>query len=786
MSDDDDWFSDNQEDKTLIGRTDVIQLALKSANIQSNGSRKNLTNNLIANKSIKVEPKQPSSPSNVYTMYKKDSIIKLDSTPTNKLSVKGPNQANSSSMLIVRNNSPVTGRKPVVSSSIYKNSVTPGKVTIKPDGTQIIQEMHVITNKSSPTKPGANVKTNMKNEPIKIQPRPDSNQLQQQYQLVTAIQNPVNVQAQRSLPTTTTTAQTKTIGVGQRSDTGNQRPLLPKITSTGRFTISTTTTQAQSNMRSLQQPQYRQGLGQSSTLPQQQQQRTTVQKRVTTIVPTSTLSGSSVHQPKPKVTIPNSQSVKNKLFPSPAMGQVQNKVSPKVTPTGRSQTTLTTTQQKMMVKKKIFTEAGTVQKSLGRSPSVKSSSTVRAKPNTLVNKPKESKLAVTDGLHMEFHEVGESEESGCEAELELPTSENVQSSSARHESPPPQMSLCPHTGQLIGPDGKPIEPVHQEPEPESSEPTPMAIVVASEAVVSGTATIGVDGIITSNSTNKTNELVLPNLESFSDGAGGIVSVEMSPGGTTGVILQTNEASSTSGTVPGPDMPSLDDSSVEIQTSAGQVIVNVVPLPASETMSSTDNTIITTLAEATTPLPPTTTTATTTEQSSDILTGSFDIAMLMPKQETITPTITSSDINTEVGSIKLEENGGVMTITGDNGVSYQVAGQSENGQTLLLAQSGDGEQQYVYALTTDQDVPDEDGQVMTFDQAMAHLLPDQVGSQFYVKEDGTETTMETSDVTNPDNQQLVIYNTNAVEDNGDNQLVANVISSEEPNEGNFFI
>lgn len=46
---------------------------------------------------------------------------------------------------------------------------------------------------------------------------------------------------------------------------------------------------------------------------------------------------------------------------------------------------------------------------------------------------------------------------------------------------------------------------------------------------------------------------------------------------------------------------------------------------------------------------------------------------------------------------------IQFVTGEDGTIYQVAGKNEQGQTILIAQGADGEQQCVYVAADDQDL-----------------------------------------------------------------------------------
>lgn len=61
----------------------------------------------------------------------------------------------------------------------------------------------------------------------------------------------------------------------------------------------------------------------------------------------------------------------------------------------------------------------------------------------------------------------------------------------------------------------------------------------------------------------------------------------------------------------------------------------------------------------------------------------------------------------------EDASNLVTITGEDGVVYQVTGQAEDGQTLLVTRDADGEQQCVYVTTEQQG---DEGSVLTLDRS----------------------------------------------------------------------
>ncbi|XP_032452269.1 uncharacterized protein LOC100114613 isoform X7 [Nasonia vitripennis] len=718
-SGDDDWTAESEEDKVVMGRSDVIQRAFSRANAQSNGSNRSsgpmtgtdLANSMLANKNIvntKATNAQPQS--NVYIVHRKDGIIKLDSSPTNKISVKGPNQSANSGVLMVQNRDGVM-RKQIVSA---------------------------------------------------------------------AVPSPLGIQTQR-----VTSAVRPT---GQRTADG--RPLLPRPAGIRSSTPSSSNVVSITQTRTpIRAPPPKQIIQQKRTTP------------TSTIVQVS--SPNTLTSIKPKITVMNQQGkVIQKTVVSPAQA---TRPIIKTTPVSRNQSLITPQQKMMMARRKVAEQAGVLAKSGARGGSTTAArGGARPKgrlPDTTstANKPKESKLAETDGLHMEFHEI-ESEESSSEGEPDFPPVPAEPAQPAEPDSPPRQFTLCPHTGRIIGPDGEPLDQPEPEPEP-APAPTPMAIVQVS---ATGT-TVTADGIITSSSNANDNsaELVLPNLDSLTDATGGIVRVEMSPGGTTGTIVQANDPTpitlNAGVVVPGPDLPCLDDPSIEVQTtSTGGVVVNVPPIAMPETTAVTTTTVGVVPTVPATAVVTTATTTTTAEPTGLEAIPSTETAILpdVTKEEMITGSteIATTEATTAGTNVKMEESGGLVTITGDDGVVYQVTGQAEDGQTLLVTRGPDGEQQCVYVTTEQQ--AGEDGSVLTLDhavaEAVAQLMPDQVNltPQFYVKE-GTDGTVEGAEVGTADNQQMVMSimdSTNTVvatgQEDSENQaqVVAQVIQADEPTPG----
>ncbi|CAK9829183.1 Chromodomain Y-like protein 2 [Anthophora retusa] len=748
---DEDWTGESEEER-LLGRSDVIQRAFNRANAQSNGSNRasgsstdlatslglqspegaksNQPPVLVANAKgvVKVDPKQmPNLTSGVYVMSRKDGIIKLDSSPSGKLAVKGSPTTQGVLMVQNRDNTNVV-RKQVISAS-QSNSVTPVKVVSKMDGSQVVTQMKVVS-KPVTSKTGGTQKT----EPIKIQPKPDPTQLPQIH-VVTAVPAPITLQ-----PRISTGIRPGPV-TGQRS--ADSRPLLPRPPL--RATTPTSVLGIGSTIRTpVRAPAPRQ--------VQSQQTRQVLQKRTTAVTTQSnSVSPGNVTQIRPKFTVLSSQP--KQVVKSGTSPVQQAKQSPK-TPVGKPQSLLSPQQKLLMAKRKAQEAAGII-KPGGRGLLAGARATVGRGRGKLAdtpassapgNKPKESKLADGDGLHMEFHEVG-SEESSSEGEPELAPPEADTIATTEPDSPPRPFTLCPLTGRIIGPDGEPVEqPAEQEPEPESTG-TPLSTV---KTTTTTSESIDV------NATSTTTELVLPSLDSLTEG-GGIMRVEMSPGGTTGTIVQTSEPAQinlTNVSVPAPDLPCLDDTAPAVATPS-----TTTTTPLTEATPASDSSIAAGL---------TTATVTSTSTIAIASTDGVKAEEKIPEERKVA-----------------EDTSNLVTITGEDGVVYQVAGQAEDGQTLLVTRDADGEQQCVYVTTEQQG---DEGSVLTLDhavaEAVAQLIPDQVNlaSQFYVKEGGAESTENSMVMSIMDNTNTTDVTEGQEDGDGHGQVVAQVVQAEEPTPG----
>ncbi|XP_043272119.1 uncharacterized protein Chro isoform X2 [Venturia canescens] len=816
---DDDWTAESEEDR-IMGRSDVIQRAFNRANVQSNGSNRVVSGGgdlasslglqspeapkmgqspvLVANAKgvVKVDPKQmPNLTSGVYVMSRKDGIIKLDSSPGAKLAVKGATSASPQGVLMVQNRTDTINtvvRKQILATS-QANSITPVKVVQKPDGSQVVTQMKVVTKnvtKAPTAQSRGGLVMQQKPEPIKIQPKPDVNQQIQQIHVVTAVPAP-GVGISPRLQTSTTTTIRPNTGAIQRNQDASRgllsRPALRGATPTSVLGMGATRTMVRATTP--KGPQ-------AATTPLVRQ---TLTKRVsgspqgerTTL---TSPQASAPPQIRPKVTVLTAQSA---LSQKPVTSPIVPKQSPK-NQAGKPQSLLSPQQKLLMAKRKAQEAVGLVKSgnrgllagaraaqarggrgkpltSTGQPGTPTSLAAAALNQGNNTNKPKESKLVEGDSLHMEFHEVGSEESSNSDAEPDIPPQEVDNVVNKQPESPPRPFTLCPLTGRIIGPDGEPME-TQAEPEVAAQTPsTTTSIIDTSQASITTTVAPSLQEKEATNSTNvDTNaELVLPSLDALTDAAG-IMRVEMSPGGTTGTIVQSNEATPMNldaVAVSTTELPCLDDSE-PCETNNPIIATNENVSLAETTATSTETTASSIVTSANLP-------------------GNVDKPQEQPMETTTTtPTAVQPPTNPEEEKFDQErrnaaesEASNLVTITGEDGVVYQVAGHAEDGQTLLVTRSGDGEQSCVYVTTEQQN---DDGSVLTLDhavaEAVAQLIPDQVNlaPQFYVKEAETE---------NNENQMVMSImdgssgNVATQEDpDGQAQVVAQVVQADEPTPG----
>lgn len=116
---------------------------------------------------------------------------------------------------------------------------------------------------------------------------------------------------------------------------------------------------------------------------------------------------------------------------------------------------------------------------------------------------------------------------------------------------------------------------------------------------------------------------------------------------------------------------------------------------------------------------------------------------------------------ELSSISLNESETPLLITGEDGTIYQVAGQNEDGQTILIAQDADGQQQCLL---------------------VASESTSELGEQAAVSAP-TMVTTETQDQQMEDQSAL---NAEQESDNAeDSQIVAQIVSAQPPSPGIYF-
>lgn len=768
----------------MVGRSDVIQRAFNRANAQSNGANRTVVTGsdlatslglqspegpktgqspvLVANAKgvVKVDPKQmPNLTSGVYVMSRKDGIIKLDSSPGGKIGVKG-SPGGAGGVLMVQNRAETVGtvvRKQVLAAS-QGNSITPVKVVSKPDGSQVVTQMKVIS-KTVQSKPVRGGILAQKAEPIKIQPKPDPSQMQQIH-VVTAVPAPLGLQPRMA---TTTTIRPNTPAT--RNPDG--RPLLPRPPLRG---AAPTSVLGMGATRAPVRAATPRGGLQASGTPRQ-----VLQKRVVASPQSSTSpQNPTINQLRPKTTILSSQTAQpgQKLGVSP----VQSKQSPKTT-LGKPQSLLSPQQKLLMAKRKAQEAVGLAKAgnrgllagaraAQGRGRAGVKAQTASSPANAAANKPKESKLAEGDGLHMEFHEVG-SEESSSDGEAEIPPAEGENVAATQPDSPPRPFTLCPLTGRIIGPDGEPME-THAEPEADAAVATTVASAIV-QTVLPTVTTSTTLGVQSTEPGSAATELVLPSLDSLTDAAG-IMRVEMSPGGTTGTIVQSSETAQIS--IAAPDLPCLDDtiatSSVAVTCSSG----SNVALADTSVSSRSESTAITSSAACTT-------------ATSSIVVASVADTVKANEQQQVTPMEIDEKEDNDERRVGNEETSNLVTITGEDGVVYQVAGHAEDGQTLLVTRSGDGDQSCVYVTTEQQG---DDGSVLTLDhavaEAVAQLIPDQVNlaPQFYVKE-GENEQADSQMVMSIMDSGATVAGSNEDPD-GQAQVVAQVVQADDPTPGKY--
>jgi hypothetical protein len=339
---------------------------------------------------------------------------------------------------------------------------------------------------------------------------------------------------------------------------------------------------------------------------------------------------------------------------------------------------------------------------------------------------RDSKLVDGDGLHMEFHEVHTSSDSddGVDSLPELPMGDLP---SLEPDSPPRPFTLCPETGKILGQaEGEPTPVPSPEPQPQ-----PVSVPEREEDA---------EEILPDKREGSPIQIV-HEAEYQGDEEETLLKVEMSPGGTTGTVIESNVADpaaymNTLRTEEGLTVTKISTANSSTRGSQQQVTVSAqkaggISVPARKLfLDATNN----------------------SNSGSTSTSGS------------------SNGMNTE------------LVTFGEDGVVYQIATEEEQegGEAMLV--SADGEPHCVY-VTAEQAAGMEDGSVLTLDtavaEAVAQLIPDQVNvigggsgcSQFYVKEGDADS-----------GQLMIASGVEQGEEMTQAQVVAQVVQEGEPMSG----
>lgn len=346
-------------------------------------------------------------------------------------------------------------------------------------------------------------------------------------------------------------------------------------------------------------------------------------------------------------------------------------------------------------------------------------------------KQRDSKLVDGDGLHMEFHEVHTSSDSddGVDSLPELPMGDLP---SLEPDSPPRPFTLCPETGKILGQaEGEPTPVPSPEPEPEP-ELVPEAEEDAEEILPDKREGSPIQIVQESQYQSGEEETLLK--------------VEMSPGGTTGTVIESNVADPTA------YMNTL-------RTEEGLTVTKISTANSRTNGSQHQVTVSTSKAGGGISVPARKLFLDTTSSSSSGGSGSA--------------------ASTSGGSNEMSTE---LVTFGEDGVVYQISTEEEQegGEAMLV--SADGEPQCVY-VTAEQAAGMEDGSVLTLDtavaEAVAQLMPDQVNvigggsgcSQFYVKEGDADS-----------GQLMITSGVEQGEEMTQAQVVAQVVQEGEPMSG----
>lgn len=342
---------------------------------------------------------------------------------------------------------------------------------------------------------------------------------------------------------------------------------------------------------------------------------------------------------------------------------------------------------------------------------------------------RDSKLVDGDGLHMEFHEVHSSSDSddGVESLPELPMGDLP---SLEPDSPPRPFTLCPETGKILGQaEGEPTPIPSPEPEP---VPTPEIEEEAEEILPDKRE---------GSPIRITEESPYPSGEEET-----LLKVEMSPGGTTGTVIESSVAD-----------PSYMNT---LRTEEGLTVTKI-----STTNTSTND----------------------TQQQVTMSTTKVGGGISVPARKLFLDCTSNSSGSGSSGAGTSTSGGGneintELVTFGEDGVVYQISTEEEQEGGGAMLVSADGEPQCVY-VTAEQAAGMEDGSVLTLDtavaEAVAQLMPDQVNviaggsgcSQFYVKEGDADS-----------GQLMITSGVEQGEETTQAQVVAQVVQEGEPMTG----
>lgn len=148
------------------------------------------------------------------------------------------------------------------------------------------------------------------------------------------------------------------------------------------------------------------------------------------------------------------------------------------------------------------------------------------------------------------------------------------------------------------------------------------------------------------------------------------------------------------------------------------------------------------------------------------------------QEQVQQEVTQEQ-DTQVQQILTNEDGSPIIVAGEDGTLYQVAGKNAEGQTILIAQGADGEQQCVLVASQEGEGEEGAGSVLTLDaavsEAVAQIGVPQEQAQHLTEEQAAQYKLQEG--VDP-NQQLTIQ----TEDSQDGQITAEVVQADQPSPG----